>query len=306
MIYARILITAFLLVLAACSAPPLVLNIESGLREPADVATLDPCFRFGLGILSGFDPPAPETEWEAHDWTLLGVKVTRGTQTDVCFVRLTTLPDETDGFGRTLPTEFRNFVAPLGMGDTKRGQKFKLPVGRVLIKCYNQQGQLTGTSVRMVPRSSPGDSLLETCAMQPADDDVSGGLLGLTSIVSPIGASGALKPLRELIKRDVVKQPSMIGLLLGGLRLNLRAEVRAKATIDAAWCDEAPLTPRRQLEFPLQIGGQTMLNCRAIVGPADPPYNLTGGILQFEASNPDHPQNRITVRVLAAKRMNRT
>jgi len=320
MAYSRVLIAAFLLVLAACSAPPMGSTSESVFSEPADVTNIDPCFRFGLGILSGFDTPNADTAWEPHDWMLLGIKITHGDKTDVWFVRLTTLPNEMDNNGNELPPQFRNFVAPATMGDVKRGEKFRVPVGRVLVKCYNQHCQLLGTSVRLVPQTPPGESLLTTCMKMESEGtlsaegnsstrlgpDVSEGFVGLVSMVSPIGGSGALKPMRETAKSEVVRLPSVLGLLVGGLRFNLSAGVRSSAVIDSAWSTDASLTPRRQIDFPLQIGGQTVLNCRTIVGPADPPYNLTGGILQFEASHPQHPQNQMTVRVLAAKRMHRS
>jgi len=317
--YSRVLITAFLLVLAACSAPPMGSNPESAFRESPDLAAIDPCFRFGLGILSGFDAPISDTDWEPHNWMLLGIKVTHGEQTNVWFVRLTTLAEEFDERGRELPPQFRNFVAPVAMGDVKRGEKFRVPVGRVLIKCYDQHCRLLGTSIRVVPQCPPGESLLDTCAMLEADDllaaldgaadqrkhDVSGGFLGISSMISPIGASEAMKPVLVVAKRDVVRQPSLLGLLIGGLQLKLNAPLRSSATLESPWSTDTPMTPRRQIEFPLQLGGQTMLSCRAIVGPDDPPYNLTGGILQFEAAHPEHPNQRMTVRVLAAKRMAR-
>jgi hypothetical protein len=73
--------------------------------------------------------------------------------------------------------------------------------------------------------------------------------------------------------------------------------------VKSPWSLEAALIPRQEAQFPVSIAGQKVFDCRVVVGPPNPPYNLLGGVLLFEAVHPEDTTRRLTIRVLAAMRM---
>ena len=111
----------------------------------------------------------------------------------------------------------------------------------------------------------------------------------------------ALLPVREAVRSSVIRMPSLLDLILSGLRLRLEVEIANACPAHAVnpalgaplWCAQSC--------FSLNIAGQRLADCRMILGPGDAPYDLLGGVRLLEAANPDHPDHRLTLRVLAGK-----
>lgn len=304
------------LLLTGCSLPARNPAAFTASNQPASI---DPSFMPGKGILSGFDEPETAASWRTDDWVLLGVKVTQPEESNVWFVRLSTLPDKNETPPTAPPTPVtRDFTVPFGVGNVNSGVKFNAPTARVLIETFSDQGTLLRSSVRSVPQMCSNASLLDalmelqpSTAVSSTQSQDKGGtpqisrenLAGLMVMLQSMGASRALTPIRDAVRRDVVKKPSLIGMVLGGLRMRVDTEITETEAVASRWSPDAALTPRREAQFPVVLSGQKLFDCRLVVGPANPPYNLLGGVLLFEAVHPEKPDNRLTLRVLAAKRM---
>jgi hypothetical protein len=276
---------------------------------------LDPSFKPGAAILYGFDQPDTRNTWEADDWMLLGVKVSRGTESDVWFVRLSTLCEPSARESGPVFEGDREFAVPFGVGSVKTGTKFHARPCKVLIELYDRDGQFMRSSVRIVPQYRPTATLLDVWNMlhnqaghRGAAEDAgegtdAGGTAGLMAMLHTLGSARSLRPIRDVVRQDVIKPPSIIGLLLAGLKLNLQADVSDCEVVTSPWSTDAELSPRQMARFPVAIDGQKLFDCRLIVGPPNPPYQLTAGVLMFEAVHPQKSDHRFTLRVLAAKRI---
>jgi hypothetical protein len=257
----------------------------------------------GLGLLSGLDQPQRSGNWQPEDWVLLGVKVSHeGIEDEVWFVRLSTLPERSPD-GSLEERILQNFSVPFGVGVIKTNAKFTAPVERILIETFDHEGVPLRTSVRSIPYVEPAASLMDIWALPRDKPAVTrDSVAGMMMMLQTMSVSRAVRPIREAVRLDIIKRPKIIGLLLSGLRFTLEADFSQRATIRAPWGSETALTPRQEVTFPLSLTGQKLLDCRMVVGPAERPYNLIGGAMLFEAVHPDKPDNRLTVRVLAAKR----
>ena len=306
--YSRILtFVCILFALDGCNTPPAGPAATS--CAPIADALVDPSFKTGFGILSGMFAPQAASSENAGDSLLLGVKVTDGQQDDIWFVRLSMLPPRPVEDTQVAADTSREFSVPFGIGAVKTGTKMTVPTNRVLIETYDHQGTPLRSSVRAIPQlpesatlldlwrelASPAGSLFQTQAI--SNQSLAGMMMSLQSL----GASRALRPIRDAVREEVIKQPKILGLLLRGLRFTVEADFSQSQLIRSIATADEQDGPRYQIDFPVSLTGQHMFDCRLIVGPAQGPYSLLGGALLFEASHPDKPLNRVSVRVLAAK-----
>ena len=314
--YRGMLIGACLL-LAGCSSPPLM-PAASTFAPVDDSPNVDPSFKLGLEILSGFDQPQTNADWQSDDWLLLGVKVDAANtkESNVWFVRLSTLPPKATPPTTSAPaaSATQEFKIPFGIGSVKTGSTFTAPRGRLMVETYDRDGVLLRSSVRVVPQFRANASLFDICRSEPdagADDSSCNDSdnhplradAPLMMMLETLGCAQALAPIREVVRHTVIKKPSILGFVFNGLRMNVDAQITESELVRSPWSPEAALTPRHEALFPVSLAGQHLFDCRMIVGPPDPPYNLTGGVLLLEAVHPEDTQNRLTIRVLAAKRL---
>jgi hypothetical protein len=300
------LLAASFIFLAQCSAPPTRSTLsafESSLGEWVS----DPAFSRGPSILAGFDPPKQEASWEADAWALLGVKVEHDGSSDVWYVRLSSLPPRTDDQGRTEPLKPRRFTVPISAGSVKGGTSYMSSVGRMRIELFDQDGELLRSSIRVMPQSCPTPSLQALCADFQANPDASAdGVVTLMSTLLPMGTAKAMVPVQEKIRKNVIREPTILTFLLNGLRLKVDAAFTDSRPISLPWSQGVALAPMYMVEAPVNIAGQHVMNCRMLVGPPGSPYHLTAGVLLFEATHPDKPRNKLTIRLLAAQRVTET
>lgn len=309
------------LLLAGCSSPPLM-PAASTFAPVNESLNVDPSFKLGLDILSGFDQPHADAAWQSDDWVLLGVKVdTADTkQSNVWFVRLSTLPPRviapTQANSRAVGSAEQEFKVPFGLGTVKTGSTFTALRGRLMVETYDRDGVLLRSSVRVVPQFRANTSLFDICRIEPAiaessaepppgSDPADHPLRAdapLMMMLETLGCAQALAPIRDAVRHSVIKKPSLLGFVFNGLRLNVDAQIVESELVKSPWSSEAALAPRHEAQFPVSLAGQHLFDCRMVVGPSSPPYNLTGGVLLFEAVHPEDTQNRLTIRVLAAKR----
>jgi hypothetical protein len=244
---------------------------------------------------------------------LLGIKASHGQEHDVWFVRLSTLPPHDDQPAGEAAT--RQFSLPFGVGPVKGGTKLTAPFSRVCVETYDANGVFIRSSVRQVPQFAPTISLLDVCkllrpggspstpGLEPKPSSASDGTAGMLIMLRAVTCAGALEPIRASLRKDIVKLPTLVDVLLNGLRINLETDVTDISMVMSPWSIEAALAPSYQSKFPVCLAGQKLFDCRMIVGPTKPPYQLTGGVLMLEAVHPEKPENRVMIRVLAAKRI---
>ena len=311
--YFRVLILAcIMIVLDGCTVRP---NgpASTALAPIRESAPLDPSFTHGFGVLSAMFNPRPTDVDNVSDWVLLGVKVTRESQDEVWFVRLSTVPPRQPKGGQKISLT-REFSVPFGIGSVKSGTKLTMPVNRVLIETFDREGTLLRTSYRSVPQMPEAPSVLDLWRelawpsgtlfgdRTVENDSVASMMMTLQAL----GTSGALRPIREAARKDIIKQPKILGLLLNGLRFTVEADFSRSELVKSICTSDDSVAPRYQIDFPVSLTGQRMFNCRLVCGPPTSPYHLLGGALLFEAVHPDNPQNRLSVRVLAAQNATQT
>lgn len=285
-----------------------------------ELAEIDPSFRPGMEFLSGFDVPQAGETWQPDDWVLLGIKVTHEDQSNVWFVRMSTLPPRIDSDGKPIPQRVREFTVPFGVGAVKPRTRFMAPVGRLCIETYDRDGAYVQSSVRSVPECAPIASLMQMCRdlvpkmsiagastdapeSENADNVSPNSLASLTVMMQTVGMCSALQPIRDAVREQVIKVPTLMDVILSGLNLRLEAKMPGTEIVVMPGLNGVFLGPCEQSHFPVCLAGQPLFDCRLISGPTAPPYHLTAGMLLFEAVHPEKPQNRLTVRVLAAKRL---
>lgn len=279
-----------------------------------ELAEVDPSFQPGIEFLAGLDNAPAGDSWQPDDWILLGLKLSHDDQQSVWFVRISTLPPKTDAEGHPLPARVREFCMPFGLGSIKPRTRFASLVGRICIETYAHDGEFMQSSVRLIPQASRDASLMDLCQdlqsksadadsnapPAPAESIKSMAVLAVT--LQTIGLCGALEPIREAVREQVLKLPNVIDVILAGLRVRLETHMSPSEVLFMPWLGGGTLGPCEQSRFPVCLAGQPVFDCRLICGPTAPPYHLTAGMLLFEAVHPDKPRNRLTVRVLAAKK----
>ncbi|MHC5024470.1 MAG: hypothetical protein ACYTGG_11275 [Planctomycetota bacterium] len=312
--------------LAGCEAIPL---------EPAGVAweagpaieSLDADFAAGTTILSGFDSPVTDRhDWNADLQLLLGVKLERGERRRVWFVRLSTaVPDtpEADDDGQNGgPSHAHNAIS---LGKTRL--EYLSPMRPVRVDLYDDDGRRLSTSLTRVPSAYLQHGLMQTCeeyrllaasgdpaldleaienaeSLPPYVQAELGSWLALVSLTQVIGALPALQPVTRSAQRFIVRSPGLAilpALATGNLQVGLDADFEHAASLGTPWTDHADLAPLYHLPLTASVSGHRLVNARLVVGPADPPYLLSGGILYLEAVHPSRPANRLTARVIAAR-----
>jgi hypothetical protein len=189
-------------------------------------------------------------------------------------------------------------------------------VGRICIETYNREGEFVQSSVRVVPQTVPAASMLELCQdlraaaedNQAVTADGSAGpsrasLASISTTLQIVGMSAALAPVREAVKTYVVKPPTLMDVVMSGLQLKLQTQLRDTQPLATPWSAGLAIGQCCQSRFPVMLAGQPLFDCRLVAGPNVPPYHLTSGMLLFEAVHPQKTENRLTIRVLAAKRL---
>lgn len=310
--------SVFTLLLAGCAMPatgPLKASFESA--SPSEALPIDPTFEPAMNAIVE-DQPRTGGMWETDDWILLGVKVTHEKGQDVWLVRLTTLKPEDPAM---IP-DAREFIVPYGIGPVKTASKFNAPIGKILVESFDHLGEPLRSSVRTIPHLQPQSTLLDllastsephaiptavplatqpnaqpTAGPAPSRDD----MMHAITMIELMSGARALVPIRDSIRDHVIHKPSIVAVVMNGFRLNLEARIERHHSFHLSHISPA-IVKSEEARFPLYLAGHRLFDCRVIAGPTDTPFHLIAGALMVEAVNPEKPNNRLTVCVLAAKR----
>ena len=292
--------------LASCTLQPTGLQPGS-FSDQKPAFEMDPIFQPGMLALATVAKTQYQSTWKPEDTVLLGVKVAHEDENDVWFVRLSTLVPESTG---NKSQRSKEFSVPFGMGSLKTGAKFAAPTAKLLVETFDQKGKLLRSSLRTVPNLRSSCTVMDVLygKSRPgpraagSDESISrDGMASMLTMIQLMGGSRALLPIRESVRDQIVQRPSLLRVLLNGLRLNVETRIDRCELVQTPWSTDAALAPRQDATFPVVLAGQRLFDCRVIVGPPQAPYNLTGGTLFFEAVHPEKPANRLSVWVLAAQ-----
>lgn len=260
-------------------------------------------------VLQGRHPSPMAAPIDSSDWLLIGVKVTQASNHDVWFVRLSAVSDSIANDGKSDIPRIKEFTVPFGLGPVKTSAKFLAPIAKLQVETFDEQGELLRSSMRTVPYSRCDATLLDVLRSDSVTD-VRGesslsNLAGMVTLLELTGGSRALLPIGERIREHVLDEPNLIDFLLSGLRLRLETPIEQHQLVCAAWPSETGLIFSQEAAFPVTLAGRKLFDCRLVVGPAVPPYDLLAGTLLIEAVNPEHGENRLKICVLAGRHVDR-
>lgn len=296
---------AGLVLLMTCSActvarPPA--ELFDDLHEASDV---DPSFWQGMQQLAPLN--TGETSQEAQDCVLLGVKVSHDGRESIWFVRLSSCAPEPPPHGMRLAP----FAVPLNVGSLSTKMKLIAPAEKVWVETYDHQGALAQSSIRSVPTGITAASVLELCqymhdhsgsiAMVGQEAVSRESLAALLIKLNTIGSSRSLRPIHEALKKDVLHLPGVLDVVAAGFSRQVQLVVHQSQWQVRPLVGLLGNVPSAETRFQVRAAGQAIFNGRLLCRSPEAPFQLTGGLLMLDAVHPEKPQNRMTLRVLAAR-----
>jgi hypothetical protein len=249
-------------------------------------------------------------------------------------------PEEAEG-GRRLQDRRFEYTVPFGVGAIRPDAKFAVRCRRLRVETYDAKGEFVAAWSRLVPEIFPDASLYQALATLPepgplralrqepaashaeaprvslgaaTDEAVEAAILldpqrlrdcGLYEMVATLQALGTtppVAPIRDVVKDHIVQVPSLLTLLMTGLKPTATASMRFATQSAFPWAFDRIDVPCYQAEFTTFLAGERCFDCRVVAGPSVPPLHLLGGLLVIEAAHPQQPENRLTVRLLASSR----
>ena len=315
------------LCLMQCSAPQPVPMQAWFDQAPPDVVSVDPRFRDGLGKLAVAQSWAAATEPPRYDWILLGVRAQWDGEEGVWFVRVAEVvdPEEAEG-GRKLRDRRFQYTLPFGVGEIEPDARFTVRCRRLRIETYDANGEFVAAWSRLVPEIFPQASLYQALATLPEPGPFGSrtpasaaplppstvaeqrllrdcGVYELISTLQALGTTPPMTPIRDVVKDHIVSVPSIVSLVLTGLKPSAEATMSTATSAGFPWVFQGAMAPCYQAEFSTYFAGERCFDCRVVVAPSVPPMHLLGGLLVIEAVHPRYPDNRLSARVLATSRV---
>ena len=314
---------------AQCTAPmPSPGFLSDG---EVDTTEIDPQFRDGLGHLATAQSWAITAEPPAYDWVLLGVRAQWEGAERVWFVRVveTVDPEEAEG-GRRLRDRRFQYTLPFGVGQIKPDAKFNVRCRRIRVETYDANGEFVAAWSRLSPEIFANASMFQALEALPSHGPINAaaaptsqdgaeqaakgaatqeagsmsdrGVYELIVTLQTLGTTPPMAPVRDVVKDHIVAVPSILSLVMTGLKPTATASIRNATGGQFPWVFDGVMAPCYQTEFTTYFAGERCFDCRLVVGPSVPPMHLLGGLLVIEAAHPRLPENRLTARVLATSR----
>jgi hypothetical protein len=308
-----LLLFASALLLVHCATSPASIDAATSAAAPAPAADDEALLATGLKRLR----PNGRWTWEgtdkgAQEWVLFAITLTDGRSgsSDVWFVRLSSPSGKAGGASGG---KLEEFTLPAPVGQFKRGTKFKAPAQTIQIESYDRAGGFIRQSNRTVPAGSTSGSVEELGralaggdplnSQQPATgagkaDPAADPLVGMIIGMRAVGKSSALKPIRDAARKLVIDEPNVFSLILSGFSLKVRADFSEGMQLEDPWHGHGML-PQYLAASPLFVAGKHVTDATILVGPAEPPFQISAGMLLIEAAHPRRPGNRLTAKVIA-------
>lgn len=313
--------------LLQCTAPQPLPEHSAFDGAPNSIRAIEPQFRDGLGRLTSLRPWPTFDGPVDFDWVLLGVRVQWDGQERVWFVRVAEVLDfeEAQG-GRALRDRRFIYTAQFGVGAIPPDARFTVRCRRIRVETYDERGEFIAAWSRLSPEVFPGASLYRSLAslpqrgpLPPLDAgepeshramtsydattvraECDRGVYRLIATLQTLGTTPPLAEIRDVVRQHIVATPSIVALLMTVLKPTIAAQPMLAESVVFPWLFEPAAMPCKQSDFTVRLAGEPFLECRVAASPSEPPIDLLGGLLAIEAVHPTLPNNRLTVRVLAA------
>jgi hypothetical protein len=195
----------------------------------------------------------------------------------------------------SFPAAIEAFAAALGDRGLKVGfENHKTPEGR-------------RREMRLEPKSR-GASEGVSAEVGTAAGDASLALgYAMFGLVDSFRHNSALRDFRRRVADVVCETPSIFGAVFSGVEGELTVDASSSRSPKAEDRLFAPtpasgLGARVAFDALFRINGDEAMKMRFIVGPPEPPFHLSSGVVGFDARHPEHDDRSIVVRVLAARR----
>jgi hypothetical protein len=124
----------------------------------------------------------------------------------------------------------------------------------------------------------------------------------LISLLMAIQDEHLMREIREDTWKRVAKRPDLLNLLVNKWSISIAPELDQVTQLASPPPGGPPLPVRFRFPIAYEFAGDRMAESVITIAPDAVPYQLTAGVLAFEAWHPTQPQRRIIVRVLAARR----
>lgn len=283
------------------AVPPLPI----ALSVPASSAAHDAEFAAAGSILSGFDLAPTAADWQIGDRVLFAVRGTKpaGVTTRYLLVELTGEldPDAESAKARSIRGS--------------REYDFRWNLVRTRLTLFDEQGKQVQQTFGRFPRQLLGCGLYDGAA--PIADAAAAGTTDILEALKSTEAederqtrgwmtlmvfSGSLNRrgmFRDMMS-DVVARPSLIKILF-----NPTAALESESpgpTHAPGWPQAAPPLPTVRVPLMLSIAGEPALQGEVLACTPVAPLSLVGGILKAEGRNPEKPDVRVEVILLACAR----
>ncbi len=131
---------------------------------------------------------------------------------------------------------------------------------------------------------------------------IGAGALSMLTFVQAVQENKALAELRSSAWLEIARVPSLLNIVSHlGLRLSVEPDfIRSRPAL-YRWPGLAQ--PLKAFEFPtiVRANEEVALRCRIVATRPRGVLQISAGMLYFEAVHPDKPENRVRIRILAAR-----
>jgi hypothetical protein len=277
-------------------------------------------FAAAAGLLDGFDPPEAGAQWRPGDATLLGIRVEDGARVRESYMRITVgdkMRFDLNGASHAMADHADVMIRPHGAA-APYTLRTDFDLVAVVIDLFDAQGNRTSRTTAMMPEPCLKYGLFEYVDQERVSEPLSGPALDgpengprMASPEQVRAMAGwlALMRLPEFMEREagvdalaktVIRMPGIASLIANmgvsvaiGLSRGKSEPVAAPAPLTGA-CYRVPLD--------VEANGAQATDCTITLVRADPPLGPCNGMVALEARHPDHPDRKLTVRLLAARR----
>lgn len=260
-------------------------------------------------ILDGVDadPPGSSGSWRPGDAVLLGLIIDRGPEQAVRFLKvesparlefrgsytLTSRPRGVPPVSTTTPL----LVTQLTLYD-EAGRAISSTDGRFPMDCIGRGAYLN--QIEVIEYLEAGRTLPpppEVIAAMPEEERIEG--MRRSAWMVAIAPSMGSNPALQSLLKGLVEAPPLLSMLFG-VDVYIRTEgVPARAEPVRLGGREYPAAT---MSLGLSINNTPALDGVITAVPAVGPLHLCGGVTSLEARNPAHPERRVRMYLLAARR----
>lgn len=289
------------------SAGPAAAIVESGAAEELFGAESLAAAR---GIVDGLDvePPESTASWRPGDEVLLGLVIDRGPARQVRFLKVASPPEV-----RFAPQVYTMTERPKGLPPLSVSS----PLLETRLTLYDESGGVISSSPGQFPMDCIGRGAylqqieiieyLESGNAAPIPieryldmpiEERREQIRRSTWLVAVAPSMGGNPAMRKLLT-GVMDSPPLLSLLLG---IDVAVSSVGMPGRSGPVGLGGRVYPAATMSLAMAVNGTPSLEGTLTAVPAVSPLHLCGGLVSLEARNPKHPERRVVVRLLGARR----